>query len=455
VSVRQSTRLVRWLAHVVCRIFYRIEYAGDVPATGAVLLLANHPNALLDPAIVWATAGRDVRFLAKSTLFSGAFGVVLNAAGAIPVYRRLDEGVDTSKNAEMFKAVYSALANGQAICIFPEGISHSEGRLVPLRTGAARMALSAERDGTPVQLVAVGLNFLRKTAFRSRVTVLYGRPFSVSDLAGQANERTEERDASGVRLATERIAAHMRRLLVESDPEKDAAIVGRVERLYAAARGPAADPRERVARRQAIAAGIERLREADPARYSELAMRLDRYDQRLRRFRLRDRHLDWDLSAATALRFVAREGTIGLAVLPLAAAALALFWVPYQVTGVIARRATATRDVAATAKVFVGAAVYAAWLAIVSIAIWQTLSASTAVLAAVSLPFVAYAGLFALERESAVVDTARSWLVLSRARHRSRDRLRHERSEIARVLDETYQWLSEGTSGPAAAQRPN
>ena len=58
------------------RIFYRdwIAHRTRRRATGAVLLLPNHPNALLDPALVWATAERDVRFLAKSTLFDGHFG---------------------------------------------------------------------------------------------------------------------------------------------------------------------------------------------------------------------------------------------------------------------------------------------------------------------------------------------------------------------------------------------
>ena len=69
--------IVRWLARMVSEVFYRVERAGHVPESGAVLLLPNHPNALLDPAIVWATAGRDVRFLAKSTLFSGPFAAVL------------------------------------------------------------------------------------------------------------------------------------------------------------------------------------------------------------------------------------------------------------------------------------------------------------------------------------------------------------------------------------------
>ena len=57
-----------------------------------------------------------------------------------------------------------------------------------------------------------------------------------------------------------------------------------------------------------------------------------------------------------------REGLAALLLVPVAAAGLAVFWVPYRVTGLLARRATRERDVAATAKVFVGAAVYAAWL---------------------------------------------------------------------------------------------
>ena len=124
---------VRWLARLACWIFYRADRVGAVPEHGAAILLPNHPNSLLDPAVVWATAGRDVRFLAKSTLFNGPFGLILKGAGAIPVYRRMDHGVDTSKNLEMFAAVSVALAAGDAVCIFPEGISHSTGRLVVFR----------------------------------------------------------------------------------------------------------------------------------------------------------------------------------------------------------------------------------------------------------------------------------------------------------------------------------
>src|SRR6185436_10446751 len=210
-----------------------------------------------------------------------------------------DQGADVSKNAETFAAVSAALVEGAAVCLFPEGISHSTGRLEPLRTGAARMALTAEHGGTRVALVPVGLNFERKTAFRSRATVIYGAAFSCGDLADPATDVAPP----AVRLLTDRIAERIRLLLVEADPVADAGLVERVDRLYAAARGRPPDPEERIARRRAIAAGVERLRAADPQRYDGILLRLRRYDERLRRFGIRDRHLDWQVTPSAASRF--------------------------------------------------------------------------------------------------------------------------------------------------------
>lgn len=430
-----ASPIVRWLARTACWLFYRVDQAGAPPASGAVLLLANHANALLDPAIVWSTAGRDVRFLAKSTLFEGPLKPFLAGAGAIPVYRRRDEGVDASRNAEMFRAVDAALAEGDAVCIFPEGFSHSQGRLVALRTGAARIVLAAEDAGTHVAMVAIGLNFDRKTRFRSRVTVAFGTPFGAADLLRDGHDRAET-----VRLLTDRIADRMRRLLVEADPGADARLVDRIDRLYAAARDRPSIPHERIARRQAIARGIEQLRTDNPARYEEILLRVRRYDQRLRRFGLRDRHLDIDVSTADAVQFGIREGLAALVLGPIAAAGLVLFFVPYWLTAAAARLATSESDVAASAKVISGAIIYTVWLVLLVAAAWLTAGGAAALVIAVLLPVLAVAALFAVERESAVIDAVKAWWAVRRVRTGARA-LRRQRSELADVFDEIYEWL--------------
>jgi glycerol-3-phosphate O-acyltransferase/dihydroxyacetone phosphate acyltransferase len=75
------------IAKLAARVYYRIRFGGaPVPATGPVLLVANHPNSLLDPTLVVASAGRPVRFMAKAPLFSDRkIGWLVRAAGAIPV----------------------------------------------------------------------------------------------------------------------------------------------------------------------------------------------------------------------------------------------------------------------------------------------------------------------------------------------------------------------------------
>jgi len=449
-----ASPVVRFFARAACRVFYRVDCVGAPPSSGPLLILPNHPNSLLDPAVIWATSGRDVRFLAKSTLFASPLRPILAGAGAIPVYRKLDQGVDVSKNTETFAAVDAALARGDAICIFPEGVSHSAGRLVPLRTGAARMALSATRTGTRVALVPVGLNFERKTAFRSRVTVVYGPPLWCDDMVppqrapGITRVEDEEPQPEVVRALTDRIARHMRRLLIEADPTADAALVERVDRLYAAARGRAGDPADRVARRRAIAGGIERLRSKNPRRYEEILLRFRRYDQRLRRFGFRDRHLDWEVSPAEAARFGVREVLIGMVLLPVAVASLVAFAVPYHLTGYGARRFTQHSDVIATAQVVGGFFIYAAWLALLAAAAWWLAGAGTALALLAALLVLAVAGLFAIERESAVLDAVRAWFLLRRTNVDTRERLRRRRSELADVVDEVNVWL-----GAEATQR--
>jgi 1-acyl-sn-glycerol-3-phosphate acyltransferase len=445
--VPAGPRVIDQIAATIAHVFYRIDVVGSVPETGALLLLPNHPNALLDPALVMASAGRPVRFLAKSTLFNGPLRPLLAAAGAIPVYRRQDAS-ETSRNTETFAAVDAALAKGEAVCVFPEGISHSSGMLEPLRTGAARMALSAVSAGADLQLVAVGINLEQKTTFRSRATVAYGPPFRV-DLAAAASassppasvptDRSLPPDAA--RRLTGQLASHMRALLIEADPRADAQLVDRVNRLYRSERGTAAALATDLARRRTIADAIHTLRRERPEWYESAIVQLRRYDDRLRRFGLDDDALDWEVSVPAAWRFMVREIPRGLMLLPLAGAAVLVFSVPYSLTA-LAARVTDDMDVTATAKVVAGVVVYSAWIALItSVAGWLG-GALAAIGTLLLLPVLAVSGLFAIERESSAWRTARAWLSLRGARPTTRAALRRRRAELAGVLEAVNDWMA-------------
>src|SRR5262245_30581655 len=156
--------MIRRLIDAVVRLFFRrIEVEGreHVPATGPVIFILNHPNALMDPLVLINQAGRPVSFLAKEPLFrTPVLGRMVKAMDAIPVYRRMDQA-DTANNAKTFAAARELLARGGSLALFPEGTSHSDPRLKPFRTGAARIALGARVPG--LRIVPAGLFYTDKT----------------------------------------------------------------------------------------------------------------------------------------------------------------------------------------------------------------------------------------------------------------------------------------------------
>src|SRR5262245_23090675 len=167
--------LVRFL-QLLSRLFYRqIEIVGreHVPPDGPVIFAGNHPNSLHDPMLIIAFAGRAVSMAAKDVLFKSRFmRFFLLNLGAVPIARRSDHGGGESvDNQKAFDALFAILAEGRAMGIFPEGLSHDEAQLSRLKTGAARIALGVvdRHPDLVVRIVPCGLTYVHPKRFRSRV----------------------------------------------------------------------------------------------------------------------------------------------------------------------------------------------------------------------------------------------------------------------------------------------
>ena len=224
-------RLVFGLGGLAAGLFYRRTLLGvPVPREGPVLLVGNHPNGLVDPLFVAGATPRPVRFLGKEPLLRmPVLGAVLRGLRTLPVYRARD-GFDTSANEETFHAVHAALSEGDAVALFPEGITHGAPQISKLKTGAARMALGAEAAAgwtLGVRVVPVGLSFRSKGRFRSRAAAWVGE--AIEARAYESAYRADERAA--VLALTERIAEGLRAVTLELDRWEDLPLLELAERL--------------------------------------------------------------------------------------------------------------------------------------------------------------------------------------------------------------------------------
>lgn len=184
-------RALRAAARIALEWYYAdlvVEGRAHLPANGPMLLVANHPNALVDAMAVAVAVRRRVLLTAKATLFEQpALAALLRAVGVVPLRRAKDEqgasagsALSAARNADAFAAVTTALARGGAVLVFPEGISHDAPTLAPLRTGAARMALRAHAAGVrALRVVSIGMTYEEKERPRSRLLVRIGEPLEL------------------------------------------------------------------------------------------------------------------------------------------------------------------------------------------------------------------------------------------------------------------------------------
>ena len=182
--------------------------AGRVPATGPVILAANH-ESFADEFFIPIATRRQVFYFAKAEYFTApglrgrAMAAFFRGMGQVPVERG-----DMRSAAAVIDVGVEVLGEGKALGIFPEGTRSPDGKLYKFRTGVARLAL---RSGAPV--VPVGLVGTRDVLppdsrrwHRRPVEIHFGSPMQIGHLAVQ------ERNARILREVTDAIRAEIQRL---------------------------------------------------------------------------------------------------------------------------------------------------------------------------------------------------------------------------------------------------
>lgn len=185
-------RVLRWINGIALHWFYRdIRVSGteNIPANAPLLIAVNHQNALVDSLIVAWVVPRRITMTAKATLLKNPLiALLFRILRVVPLRRVSDEipksdgsPVDRSRNADAFREIFDVLDRHGAVLIFPEGKSHNEVGLEPLKSGLARLALQA-RDKHSVKGIAIlplGLVFEEKGVPGTIAGVHIGKPIEM------------------------------------------------------------------------------------------------------------------------------------------------------------------------------------------------------------------------------------------------------------------------------------
>ena len=280
--------LQRW-ARAAAIFVYRdidITAASRVRVDQPAILAANHQNALGDIAIIVAKMQRFPQFLASATWWKNrAARILFGWGGVVPIHRRRDS--DTSQNESTFSACNDALKAGAHLCIFPEGEMQQGHTLLPVKTGAARIALSAAETGVRnVAIIPVGLVYEDMGRVRSDAEIHYGEPIRIDEFLPLYRSDP----AKAVHDVTALLADRLAEATVNHGSEDEKAVVDRAAQIVLAGSERRLRFARRNALRRAIAKGIDRA----GGDFAKLSDAVEAHDQALTA-------LDADFPAAPSL----------------------------------------------------------------------------------------------------------------------------------------------------------
>lgn len=157
------------------KIFFRYKVIGaeHIPASGGVIIAANHIS-LWDPPLIGASFNRSIHFMAKEELFSNLiFKWVITKLQSFPVRRG-------APDRTAIRYAINLLKNGEVLGVFPEGTRSRTGELGKPEAGIAMIACKARVPIVPAAII--GTNQVGKNGcILPQFIVKFGEPILISD----------------------------------------------------------------------------------------------------------------------------------------------------------------------------------------------------------------------------------------------------------------------------------
>ena len=158
--------------------------AENVPPLGGCIICANHASFLDPPMVGAGVRHRQVRFMARDTLFEGPLmSRLMPRLGVIPLDR-------TRGDVSALRKAIQTLKSGAVVGLFPEGTRSPDGQLQEPKGGIGFLIAKAGVPVVPAYISGTyraypkGAHFIRP----GKVFITYGPPIPPAEFAALAEQ---------------------------------------------------------------------------------------------------------------------------------------------------------------------------------------------------------------------------------------------------------------------------
>jgi glycerol-3-phosphate O-acyltransferase / dihydroxyacetone phosphate acyltransferase len=349
--------ILKAIVVVTLRIFYpraAVINRHLLRQPGPVIIIFNHPNTLLDALLAAVAIKGQTFFLANYSLFKNPVAAwLLNRLYCIPIQRHQDTDGKPLQNENSFARADAHLAAGGRLLIAPEGASLPGRRIRPFKTGAARIALSAESKANfelGLRFLPIGLTYERPHRFGGSVVVHVGEPVAVRPFV--AIHAADPMQA--VRELTAALEKDIKQLVVHTEDEAEDKLLHQVEILL---QNENPQPlRESYLRARQVSDAFRQGQHAQPQKWERFSRDVRAYFGRLSALGLQDR----DIVARSFSDLWLLIPALWLA-LPVFAFGWAANALPFHLPGLISDRLNVVPEYKATWKYVAGLAFFSLW----------------------------------------------------------------------------------------------
>jgi 1-acyl-sn-glycerol-3-phosphate acyltransferase len=197
--------LMRFLTWVFVNLMYRIKVRGleNIPETGPVLLVSNHVS-FMDALVIGGSVRRPVRFVMDHSIFRiPILGFIFRTARAIPIAPARE---DPDALQKAFDRIDAELADGEVVCIFPEGKLTRDGEMNEFKRGVEKILERRPVPVIPMALRGLWGSFFSRRGGKAAMSQLPNRFWSRIELVATAPVPGSDASATGL----QRIVAGLR-----------------------------------------------------------------------------------------------------------------------------------------------------------------------------------------------------------------------------------------------------